>query len=220
MVAVPSLRDALTALRHGDPQVDVALLSVESCGTDVVATVEAIRAENDLPLVVMATKASADKCAEALLAGADDYLARLVSIDELMARIQVLLRRYRRCGESSWRLVAGDVEIDLERRSVRVAGEHVDLTTTEFKVLSIIARQGGRVCTKEKILANVWTDTSTAADKALRAHVAALRSKIRRPNLIETVEFVGYRLATRPTVHSDGRSDGIIPAVRGVDGAR
>uniref|UniRef100_UPI003F491DF1 response regulator transcription factor n=1 Tax=Pseudonocardia sp. CA-138482 TaxID=3240023 RepID=UPI003F491DF1 len=209
VVAVSTVRAGLAAL--GD--VDLALLNIESAGADVVAAVEEIRAVSDLPLIVMVTRTSSDKCAEVLLAGADDYLARLVNIDELLVRIQVLLRRRPRYEGASWRLVADDVEIDLERRLVLVAGEHVELTKNEFKVLSLIARQGGRVCTREKILASVWGNTGSAVDETLRAHVTALRSKIGRPELIETVEFVGYRFATQPSVHSEK----IGPAGRGAE---
>ena len=230
-VITAGMREGLALLG----EVDVALLNVGRCEADAVAAVEAIRAESDLPLVVMATRASADRCAEVLLAGADDYLGRLVNIDELMVRIQVLLRRHRGSQSSSWRLVAGDVEIDLERRIVLVAGDPVDLTTTEFRILSVIARQGGRVCTKERLLSTVWGDTPTQPDTTagagadttahtrLRACIAALRSKLARPGLIETVEFVGYRLATRPTVRcADTRaavSTRIARATCGAEGA-
>lgn len=219
VVTAPSLREGLALLG----EVDVALLSVGPSEAGAVPAIEAVRAESDLPLVVIATKASPDRCAEALLAGADDYLARLVNIDELMVRIQVLLRRHRGFQTSSWRLVAGDVEIDLERRIVLVAGDHVDLTTTEFRILSIIARQGGRACTKEKLMSTVWGHTHKGAGVELRAHIAALRSKLARPELIKTVEFVGYRLAMRPTVRcADVRADitaHIARATCGVEGA-
>lgn len=215
MVTAGSMREGLAVLHS----VDVALLNVGPSEAGVVAAVEAVRAESDLPLVVMATKASPDRCADALLAGADDYLARLVNIDELMVRIQVLLRRHRGFQAASWWLVAGDVEIDLERRFVLVAGDPADLTMTEFRILSIIARQGGRACTNEKLMSTVWGDTHTEAAAELRAHIAALRSKLARPELIETVEFVGYRLAVRPTVRSTHNTAHIARATCGVEGA-
>jgi DNA-binding response OmpR family regulator len=211
VVTARSMHDGLAAL----DEVDVAMLNVGSTEADLVPAIETIRAQSDLPLVVMAAKASPDKCAEALLAGADDYLARLINIDELMVRLQVLRRRHRGCLAASWRLVAGDVEIDLERRLVLVAGDHIDLTKTEFRILSTIARQGGRVCTKEKLMSAMCGDTREKADEQLRAHIADLRLKLARPLLIQTVEFVGYRLATRPTV----RSVQTTPASRGVEGA-
>lgn len=210
VVTATSMREGLAVLH----EVDIVLLNVGPSEVDVVLAVEAVRAESDLPLVVMAAKTSPDRCAEALLAGADDYLSRLVDIDELIVRIQVLLRRHRGF-RASWRLVAGDVEIDLERRFVLVAGDRVDLTTTEFRILSIIARQGGRACTKEKLVSIMWGDTGTEAEAELRAHIAALRSKLARPGLITTVEFVGYRLAVRPTV----RSARITRTTCGVEGA-
>lgn len=219
MVTAFSMREGLALLGEAD----VALLNVGHSEADAVAIVEAVRAESDLPLVVMAAKASPDRCAEALLAGADDYLNRLVNIDELMVRIQALLRRHRGFRASSWRLVVDDVEIDLERRIVLVAGDPVDLTTTEFRTLSVIARQGGRACTKEKLLSSVWghthTEAGTATDEQLRAHIAALRSKLARPELIETVEFVGYRLAVRPTVRCADIAAHIARATVGVEGA-
>lgn len=211
VVTARSLADGLAAL----DEVDVALLNVGPSEPDPVPAVETVRAQSDLPLVVMATKASPDKCAEALLAGADDYLSRLINIDELMVRLQVLLRRHRGCLAASWRLVAGDVEIDLERRLVLVAGDHVDLTKVEFRILSTIARQGGRVCTKEKLMSAMCGDTHEKADELLRAHIADLRVKLARPWLIQTVEFVGYRLATRPTVSSVRTA----PTNRGAEGA-
>lgn len=91
VVALSSMHDALPVL----DDVDLALLSTESSTADVVKAVETIRAESDLPLIVMASRICSDKCAEALLAGADDYVARLVNVDELMVRIRALLRRHR-----------------------------------------------------------------------------------------------------------------------------
>lgn len=210
-----SMREGLALLG----EIDVALLNVGPSDADAVTAIEAVRAVSDLPLVVVAAKANPDRCAEALLAGADDYLTRLVNIDELMVRIHVLLRRHRGFRASSWRLVTGDVEIDLERRTVLVAGDHVNLTTREFRILSIIARHGGRVCTTEKLTSTVWGDTHQGADEQLRAHIAALRAKLARPGLIETVEFVGYRLVTRPTVRSAHITAHTTRATRAVEGA-
>lgn len=211
VLTASSMREGLALLGEAD----VALLHVGHRDADTVAAIDTVRAESDLPLVVMAAKASPDRCAEALLVGADDYVPRLVNIDELMARIHVLLRRHHGSRASSWSLVTGDVEIDLERRIVLVAGNQVELTTREFRILSIIARQGGRVCTTDKLTSTIWGDTHQGAGEQLRAHIAALRAKLARPRLIETVEFVGYRLRTRPTM----RSTHTAPATCAVEGA-
>ncbi len=87
------------------------------------------------------------------------------------------------------------MHVDLDRHQVTVDGEHVALTRKEFQVLAMLARADGAVCTRNQIVAEVWGRTWPGANRTLDVHVATLRTKLGRPELVQTVRGVGYRFA-------------------------
>jgi DNA-binding response OmpR family regulator len=91
-------------------------------------------------------------------------------------------------------LEVDDVRIDLQRHAVTVAGRPVPLTRKEFQVLALLASAGGAVCTRNRIVAEVWGRSWAGANRTLDVHVATLRTKLGRPELVQTVRGVGYRL--------------------------
>jgi DNA-binding response OmpR family regulator len=90
----------------------------------------------------------------------------------------------------------GDVHVDLARHEVTVAGSVVALSRKEFQVLALVVAAGGAVCTRERILAEIWGRTWSGANRTLDVHIATLRTKLGRSDLLETVRGVGYRLST------------------------
>ncbi|MEQ0557957.1 response regulator transcription factor [Amycolatopsis sp. NEAU-NG30] len=130
--------------------------------------------------------------------GADDYVAKPVDLGELRARIRAVSRRSapEAAAGNDRVLRFGDVELDPGRHEVRVGGRPVPLSRKEFALLALLARRPGGVLTREQLLAEVWG--APVGARSLDVHVATLRTKLGRPQLIQTVRGVGYRLATDP----------------------
>jgi DNA-binding response OmpR family regulator len=125
--------------------------------------------------------------------GADDYVVKPFSMDELQARIEAVLRRAAYATPEHTVIAAGRVEIDVPARAVTVDGRTIALTRKEFDILVSLARQPGLVVTRDRILLDVW-QTTWVARHTVEVHVGSLRSKLGDPRLVEVVRGVGYRL--------------------------
>jgi DNA-binding response OmpR family regulator len=185
---------------------DVVLLDLGLPDIDGVDVCRAIRAVSEVPIIVVSARGEVDDRILGLHSGADDYLVKPYDVGELLARVDAVYRR-RRVGSSSAGtgpsdvVVIDDVTIDLHRHVVTVEGKEVQLTRKEFQVLALLARSNGAVCTRSRIVAEVWGRTWAGANRTLDVHVATLRTKIGHPELVQTVRGVGYRLGlpeTRP----------------------
>jgi DNA-binding response OmpR family regulator len=179
--------------------VDVVLLDLGLPDMDGVTLCRAIRAASDVAIIVVSARGEIDDRILGLHAGADDYLVKPYDVGELVARVHAVRRRRGADpvapGSSSTEVFeTGDVRVDLGRHEVTVAGESVALSRKEFQVLALVMAAGGAVCTRERILAEVWGRTWSGANRTLDVHVATLRTKLGRPALLETVRGVGYRL--------------------------
>jgi two-component system KDP operon response regulator KdpE len=134
---------------------------------------------------------------EALDAGADDYVTKPFSMNELLARIRAQLRRGSPSDGEPGAIAAGDFFIDIEARLVKVAGREVRLTPKEFDLLVYLARRPGRVVTQRALLAAVWGPNSMEQPEYLRVFVGQLRKKIESdpssPKYLLTEPWVGYR---------------------------
>ncbi|GAA0646110.1 response regulator transcription factor [Kutzneria viridogrisea] len=178
---------------HG---IDVVLLDLGLPDIDGVTLCRAIRAASDVAIIVVSARGEVDDRILGLHAGADDYLVKPYDVGELVARVHAVRRRRGDTGASSPGSVhVGDVDIDLVRHQVTVAGESIALSRKEFQVLALVVGAGGAVCTRERIIAEVWGRSWAGANRTLDVHVATLRTKLGRPALVETVRGVGYRLA-------------------------
>lgn len=199
-VATLERGDGVTAeLRRFRP--DVVVLDLMLPDIDGIAVCAGIRAESTVPIIVLSAVGNDAKKVQALDSGADDYLVKPFSMDELEARIRVALRRSAN-QPSSTVLAAGGLRMDLASRVVDVAGTELHLTPREFALLRLLMEQRGRVLTQRQILTSVWGPEYADDSHILRTFVHQLRAKISTisptdAGLIVTDPGVGYRLDQR-----------------------
>ncbi len=176
--------------------VDVVLLDLGLPDIDGVDVCRAIREVSEVPVIVVSARGEVDDRILGLHSGADDYLVKPYDVGELVARVHAVYRRRRvAASDGPADVVQVDaVSIDLHRHTVTVAGQPVNLTRKEFQVLALLASSGGAVCTRNRIVAEVWGRTWAGANRTLDVHVATLRTKLGRADLVQTVRGVGYRL--------------------------
>ncbi len=182
-------RPDLVVLDLGLPRLD---------GLDVART---LRAERDVPIVMLTARDDELDRVLGLELGADDYITKPFSPRELVARVRAVLRRgeRQRLSEDADRIEAGDVVLDVSRMRAEVAGKAVDVTPTEFTLLATLARRPGRIFTRAQLLDALHGVAVESYDRAIDSHVKNLRRKIEpephRPRYLLTVHGVGYRFA-------------------------
>ncbi len=190
-------RQALAAFRHEKPRLVVLdLMLPQVDGLDVA---RAIRQESDTPIIMLTARVEeADKIV-GLELGADDYVTKPFSPRELVARVRAVLRRVEGQPRAAQTLSVGDLEIDPERRTVTVAGRSVDLTPTEFDLLSLLARHPGRVFSRMELLERVQGYTYQGYERTIDAHIKNIRQKIeddpKKPRYILTLYGLGYKFS-------------------------
>jgi DNA-binding response OmpR family regulator len=176
--------------------VDIVLLDLGLPDVDGVDVCRAIRGVSDVPVIVVSARGEVDDRILGLHSGADDYLVKPYDIGELVARVHAVYRRRRLATPSGSEDVIeiDGVRVDLHKHAVTVAGRPVNLTRKEFQVLALLATAGGAVCTRSRIVAEVWGRSWAGANRTLDVHVATLRTKLGKPEFVQTVRGVGYRL--------------------------
>lgn len=158
-----------------------------------------IRQWSQMPVLMLSVRDAESEKVRALDAGANDYVTKPFGIQELMARLRVLLRQAAKggAGDAPVRYEDDRLAIDLARREVRLDGEPVELTRKEFAVLSLLVRHPGRVVTQQLILRDVWGPTHTQDTHYLRIVMGKLRQKLgddpATPRWLKTEPGVGYR---------------------------
>jgi two-component system, OmpR family, KDP operon response regulator KdpE len=178
---------------------DVILLDRMLPGIDGAEVCRRLRSvEVRAPILMLTAMGEIPHRVEGLDAGADDYLTKPFSTLELQARVRAMLRRASRAGDAPMgRVVAGEVEIDLVRRTVRRRGVEVHLTPTEWGLLRAFVAHRGRTLTHHQLFHEVWGRSAGDAQQYLRVYVGQLRRKLERdpvrPTLIRTEPAVGYR---------------------------
>ncbi|MBX5464888.1 MAG: response regulator [Clostridia bacterium] len=180
---------------------DLLLLDLGLPDMDGVEVIRRLRAWSAIPILVLSVRGEESQKIAALDAGADDYLTKPFSSGELLARIRAALRRLSPSAREG-RLEAGDVVVDLQSRSVEVAGRQVHLTPIEYELLKQLALHAGQVVTHRQLLRAVWGPGYESETHYLRVYVAQLRRKLEedptRPRRILNEPGVGYRLVEGP----------------------
>ena len=197
-VVVGDGETALASARRSTP--DLVVLDLGLPDRDGLDVARALRRTSGVPIVMLTARGDEIDRVVGLELGADDYVVKPFSPKELVARVRAVLRRTQaaRAGGPEVLRVA-DVEVDVPRMRVTVAGRPVELTATEFQLLATLAREPGRVFTRGQLLDAVHGVAFESYERAVDAHVKNLRRKLEpvpgRPRYLLTVHGVGYRFA-------------------------
>jgi two-component system response regulator RegX3 len=195
----PTAADALDLARSLQP--DVVLLDLmlpDGSGLDVCRE---LRRTSRVPIIVVTARGDEADRIVGLELGADDYVVKPFSARELVARIRAVLRRTETTAEPAGDEPSrvGPLVVDSARRVASLDGVPLELSRKEFEVLELLAREAGRVVTRERLLEEVWDTTWFGSTKTLDVHVSALRRKLgddpSEPRFIHTVRGVGFRFA-------------------------
>ncbi len=194
--AVTGARGIVDAGTH---KPDLTIVDLGLPDMDGVEVIRGIRAWSPMPIIVLSARAREQAKIEALDSGADDYVTKPFGVGELLARLRVALRHAARCDAGGAVLVRfGNVEADLERRHVLLAGQEVHLTPIEFRLLSCLAQHLGMVVTHRQLMREVWGPAYVEHTHYLRIYMKQLREKLEddpvRPSHLLTESGVGYRL--------------------------
>jgi two-component system KDP operon response regulator KdpE len=199
---VRTARDGAQALElFSSERPDVVLLDLAMPRTDGVEVCRRLRTWSRVPILVLSARTDERQKVLALDAGADDYVTKPVGIDELLARLRAVMRRTSPSGEPV--ITIGELVLDLQKRSVSVAGEPVHLTPHQYELLRLFALNEGKLLTHRTLLQEVWGPGYDGAANLLHVNVSQLRRKIEpdraRPRYLLTEAGAGYRLVDPET---------------------
>jgi DNA-binding response OmpR family regulator len=203
VIAVSDGAAALEQIEAHAP--DLALLDVMMPRLDGFAVTQRVREFSTVPIIILTARGQdADKI-RGLDLGADDYLTKPFSVEELLARVRAVLRRAQLSGEAaslSATTTLGELEVDYGQHLVRRRGQEVTLTPTEYRILSYLAQNAGRVVTQDLLLEHVWGPEYAGESHMLQVNINRLRRKIEddhtHPRYLLTKVGVGYLLANPP----------------------
>jgi len=186
--------EVMDVFRNNPP--DLVLLDVMLPGLDGIEVCRLIRAESMVPIVMLSAKGDTQDVVKGLEAGADDYMVKpFRHPSELIARIRTRLRRTN--ADVSGVLTIGDLAIDVQAHQITRAGKQIALTRLEFDLLVALAKEPGRVFTRDALLSEVWGYRHSTDTRLVNVHVQRLRSKIEHdaehPEIVVTVRGVGYK---------------------------
>ena len=186
--------EALSNIEANPPV--LALLDVRMPEMDGITVCERVRANSDLPIIIITALEDESDAARALEAGADDYIRKPFGTNELVARVRAVLRRSSADIQSPELLSVGALTIDEEQHIVLVHGQEVLLSRTEFSLLDYLARNANRVLTHDQLLERVWGQDYIGSNHVLRVAMSRLRQRINdvEGRIIETLPGIGYRV--------------------------
>ncbi len=177
---------------------DAIVLDLGLPKVDGLDVIRSLRRDSTVPIVILTARGDESDRIAGLELGADDYVVKPFSPRELVARVRAVLRRAEMPPLSDERIQAGDLELEMARRRVTVAGRLVDLTPTEFELLATLAREPGRVWTRSQLLDAVRGFSIETYERAIDGHIRNLRRKLEpdpgSPSHVRTVHGVGYAL--------------------------
>ncbi|MGE0865896.1 MAG: response regulator transcription factor [Vicinamibacterales bacterium] len=193
---VTSGRDVMPQIKRESP--DLVVLDLMLPGLDGLQVCRAIRADAHtaaIPIIMLTAKAEESDRIVGLELGADDYITKPFSPNEVVARVRALLRRAHRAAPANSRLSYGGLSVDVDRHVVKIDGTEVKLTAKEFLLLQYLMLHRGRVLSRDLLLSDVWGYSYTGGTRTVDVHVRRLREKV--PMLADTIVTVkqfGYKL--------------------------
>jgi len=203
---------ALASVTRHEP--DLILLDLMLPGLSGLEVARRIRTRRQVPILMLTARGSEDDVLEGFDAGADDYLVKPFNPKVLVARVRAVLRRsgVSLQEEEEMTLALGAMSIDRKTREVRIEGREVDLTTTEFDLLRVLAEHPGWVYSREELLESVWGYNYLGDSRLVDVHIANLRRKIgddpADPHFVRTVRGVGYKLQSPGEDHPTSKRQG------------
>jgi two-component system KDP operon response regulator KdpE len=182
---------------------DLVILDLAMPGIDGVEVCRQLREWSKVPIIVLSVREGERDKIAALNTGADDYLTKPFSLEELIARMRAVLRRAGSADEQDPpSFTAGDLHVDFARRLVTLGGKEIHLTPIEYELLRYMALNAGRVLTHRQLLTKVWGAEYAEDTRTLRVHIVHLRNKIEadptNPRYIHTEPRIGYRFRYTP----------------------
>jgi two-component system response regulator RegX3 len=189
--------DAIAAARR-EPY-DLMVLDLLLPGTPGMEICETLRRESDLPIVMLTARDTELDRITGLDVGADDYVTKPFSVTELVSRVRALLRRRDLDRARSANVVkVGGLHLDVSRYSATIDGAPLRLTTSEFRLVQLLASEPGRVFTRDELIKHLWQSDFVGDRRAIDVHISNLRRKLeadpRRPRRLVTVRGIGYKL--------------------------
>lgn len=180
---------------------DLILLDLGLPGISGLEVCKRVRAESNLPIIVLSVKDTERDKVLALDYGADDYVSKPFGVNEVLARVRVALRHSAQIQSGTEPVFsAGPLKVDFARREVTVNGEEIRLTPTEYDLLKALIRNAGKIMTRQMLLSQVWGSGYGADTHYLHVYIGQLRRKIEpdpaRPRFILTISGVGYRFSS------------------------
>ena len=181
--------------------VHLMILDIMMPKMDGIKTLMKMRESKNIPVILLSAKSEdADKIL-GLTAGADDYVTKPFNPSELMARVKSQLRRYTMLGSIETKkseIVIDGLCINTEEKTVKVDGEQIRLTSTEYKILELLAKNRGRVFSADDIYRSVWKEDNIVGDNTIAVHVRHIREKIeinpKEPRYLKVVWGIGYKI--------------------------
>jgi len=193
---VASGRDVMPHIKRDTP--DLIVLDLMLPGIDGLQLTRAIRADANtalIPIIMLTAKAEESDRIIGLELGADDYITKPFSPNEVVARVRALLRRAHRVAPADNRLSYGSLTVDIDRHIVKVDGDEVKLTAKEFLLLQYLMQHRGRVLSRDLLLSDVWGYSYTGGTRTVDVHVRRLREKVPMlADAVVTVKQFGYKL--------------------------
>ena len=193
---ISSGHDVLPRIKKAPP--DVLLLDIMLPGLDGLEVCRAVRSDPAMaaiPIIMVTARGEESDRIVGLELGADDYITKPFSANEVVARIRALLRRAQRTGPVDGRLTYGPLSVDVDRHIVRVNDSEVRLTAKEFLLLQYLMQHRGRVLSRDLLLSDVWGYSYTGGTRTVDVHVRRLREKVPfLADAIVTVKQFGYKL--------------------------
>ena len=194
-------RDGTAALEAARTRsYDIVILDIMLPGVSGTDICRELRSESDVPILMLTARDAEIDRVLGLELGADDYVTKPFSTAELLSRVRAILRRReldRANGGATLRSLGG-LQIDLSRHEVRVDGDRVHLTLSEFKVLALLAEQPDAVVSRKELMQHLWASEHVGDEHACEVHISNLRRKIERdpsqPQRLVTVRGMGYKL--------------------------